>query len=261
MAAKHKEPSALKRAVAKYVHIFLAILITLNGLHYVLSSASFLIKAPELRDALEYVGSLDLLQHKSYAAGFSLIFGVMSMLAGAGLFKRLRIAWYWTVVFLLLLITLDAIAGDFRWSFGFTICVLAILIVFRRHFDRAMIESGVPIALVAVIFASLYGVVGTYILRTEFNGVHSWVDAFYFTVVTYSTVGYGDITPISPVARLFSTTMILFGLSSFATAMSVYLGPLLDKKTKGVVGAFKRIRTRERPAKQVTPVKPAKPAE
>jgi voltage-gated potassium channel len=217
-------------------------LITLNGLHYVLSSASFLVRTPELRKALEYVGSLDLLEHQSYAAGFSLIFGVMSILAGAGLFKRLRIAWYWTAVFLALLITLDAIAGDFGWTFGFTIAVLAILLVFRRRFKEAVSTSGVPIALVAVVFASLYGVVGTYILRTEFNGVHSWVDAFYFTVVTYSTVGYGDITPVSPVARLFSTTMILFGLSSFATAMSVYLGPLLDKQTKGVVGAIRKIR-------------------
>jgi voltage-gated potassium channel len=49
-------------------------------------------------------------------------------------------------------------------------------------------------------------------------------DAVYFTMVTVATVGYGDLTPITPLGRL--TVMV-----TFATALTVFAGIL------GVVGA------------------------
>jgi hypothetical protein len=41
------------------------------------------------------------------------------------------------------------------------------------------------------------------------------VDAFYFIVVTLSTVGYGDISPITPVGKLLVMVIILAGVSCF----------------------------------------------
>ncbi len=40
----------------------------------------------------------------------------------------------------------------------------------------------------------------------------SWVDALYFTVVTLTTVGYGDLTPQTSGGKLFTVFYILVGL-------------------------------------------------
>lgn len=39
-----------------------------------------------------------------------------------------------------------------------------------------------------------------------------WLDAFYFTVITLTTVGYGDLAPQSDAAKLFTMFYILVGL-------------------------------------------------
>eukprot|EP00903_Cladosiphon_okamuranus_P006121 g6025.t2 len=51
-----------------------------------------------------------------------------------------------------------------------------------------------------------------------------WHDAFYFTIVTLSTVGYGDILPISVVSRLLIVVVIIFAL----TYIPLEIGKLVD---------------------------------
>lgn len=41
----------------------------------------------------------------------------------------------------------------------------------------------------------------------------TFLDAFYFSVVTMTTVGFGDVTPISEVGRLLTVLMILTGVA------------------------------------------------
>ncbi len=40
----------------------------------------------------------------------------------------------------------------------------------------------------------------------------SWVDAFYMTVITLSTVGYGEVFPLSPMGRIFTAGLIVVGI-------------------------------------------------
>ncbi len=47
----------------------------------------------------------------------------------------------------------------------------------------------------------------------------AWIDAYYFTVVTLSTVGYGDITPKTDVGKIGATILIFVGLGVFALAV------------------------------------------
>lgn len=45
----------------------------------------------------------------------------------------------------------------------------------------------------------------------------TWVDAYYFSVVTLATVGYGDLTPHTDVGKIFTTFYILGGVGIITT--------------------------------------------
>jgi hypothetical protein len=49
----------------------------------------------------------------------------------------------------------------------------------------------------------------------------SWTDSFYFCVVTLATVGYGDLVPEQPIAKIFTTVYILIGLGFLATFVNL----------------------------------------
>jgi len=40
----------------------------------------------------------------------------------------------------------------------------------------------------------------------------SWVDSFYFTVITLATVGYGDIAPQTTAGKLFTVFYVVVGI-------------------------------------------------
>ena len=44
----------------------------------------------------------------------------------------------------------------------------------------------------------------------------TWLDAVYFCVVTLATVGYGDITPKTPLGKVFTIFYILIGIGIIA---------------------------------------------
>jgi voltage-gated potassium channel len=39
------------------------------------------------------------------------------------------------------------------------------------------------------------------------------LDAFYFSVITLTTVGYGDLSPTTPISKIFTVIYILLGIS------------------------------------------------
>ena len=48
----------------------------------------------------------------------------------------------------------------------------------------------------------------------------NFLDALYFTIVTISTVGYGDLTPITEAGKGFSIFLIIFGIGTFLTLLT-----------------------------------------
>lgn len=61
--------------------------------------------------------------------------------------------------------------------------------------------------------ASALGMVAlaTIVFRTTEDW--SWVDAFYFSIVAVTTVGFGDLTPTTDAGKLFTVAYILAGIS------------------------------------------------
>ncbi len=50
----------------------------------------------------------------------------------------------------------------------------------------------------------------------------TWLDAYFFTVVTLSTVGYGSLVPATAIGKIGTTVFILLGLGVFAVAIQQF---------------------------------------
>ncbi|MCO5546746.1 hypothetical protein L7F22_000182 [Adiantum nelumboides] len=94
-----------------------------------------------------------------------------------------------------------------------------------------------PISVVSQAFIGLmlYLSVGMliYTLRgQEFSGAstNGFFDALYFCIVTMCTIGYGDITPVTPAAKLFSCVFVLVGFGFIDFLLSAMVSYVLQKQ-------------------------------
>jgi inward rectifier potassium channel len=78
--------------------------------------------------------------------------------------------------------------------------------------------------LVNTSFAILYLIVGVEHLRAIDTGLSPSANAFFFSVHTLTTVGYGDIYPIGFAANLISAIEAMIGLLGFAIATGLMYG-------------------------------------
>lgn len=46
--------------------------------------------------------------------------------------------------------------------------------------------------------------------------ITTWVDAYYFTVITLTSIGYGDFSPTTPLTKVFTTFYVFAGLGIIA---------------------------------------------
>lgn len=158
---------------------------------------------------------------------------------GRGLAERRRSSWAWTLGILSLHLTNTLLQGLPLQTSALSAPLLILLVIFRGDFTRRIERHSWSyaelIAILSVVFSLAYGILGSYLLRAEFTTIESWTDAVYFTIVTYSTLGYGDILPQTSNAKIFTISMVVIGLSSFVTALTVVIGPLIEERMKGVV--------------------------
>lgn len=173
-------------------------------------------------------------------AGFTgTLTGFLMIGSAYGMRRRLRVAWYSTVV----LLPVTGLQGILQSSpLSVPLIVLSVLampnvLYNRKQFDRRVELTTAQIAAgVAILGAQIYGTAGAYALREEFTNISTPLDAFYYTLITASTVGYGDATPTSQVARLFGMSVVIIGTASFAIALGTLLGPVIQSRFAKVLG-------------------------
>ena len=176
------------------------------------------------------------------AVGFTGTLTGFAMLASAyALKQRFRIGWQTTAV----LLPITAIQGLLQVSpFAVPLVVLSVLSVpalvyNRERFDRTFSPSPTQLAAgVALVTAISYGTFGSFALREEFTGISTLTDAFYYTIVTASTVGYGDIhaAPTSEIGKLFAVSTLLVNVAAFAVALGVLLTPAIEAQLSKALG-------------------------
>ncbi|XP_066390056.1 two pore potassium channel c-like [Miscanthus floridulus] len=68
---------------------------------------------------------------------------------------------------------------------------------------------------------------------------HPVADALYFCIVTLCTIGYGDITPATPAAKLFSISFVLVGFGFVDILLSGMVSYVLDLQEHLLITALK----------------------
>ncbi|WP_049986022.1 NAD-binding protein [Halobellus rufus] len=179
------------------------------------------------------------------AEGFARFAGVLFAfplgLVTVGLQRRKRIAWRVGLALLPGLVLLPLVTGRATELplFVLSLSAIPLLVLNREGFEQRIDLSSLQIAsLAAIVGVGLYGTVGAYGLRGQFLELNGWGDAFYYVVVTIATVGYGDITPVTLEARLFSLSVILFGTGAFTVAVGALIGPAIESRMAAAFGTM-----------------------
>lgn len=165
--------------------------------------------------------------------------GFLLLLSASGLRRGLRAAWFST----LLLLPAAALQGLLQSSpFSFPLVILSIVAIpsvyrqrgrFRRSTELTDAQLAAGAALGGVL---AYGSVGSFVLREDYAEIETPLDAFYYTIVTATTVGYGDAVPETQIARWFALSVVILGPTSFILAGGVLLGPVLESRFKAALG-------------------------
>ncbi|MEM6501035.1 MAG: ion transporter [Cyanobacteria bacterium P01_C01_bin.89] len=116
------------------------------------------------------------------------------------------------------------------------------ILLLLRFFDRRRILNRLSLAdsqilgriiltLLCLLFIAA-GLIYNVEHSTPNSAIHNFLDAFYFTVVTMTTVGFGDITPLSNAGRLVTLLMILAGITLIPWQVSELVRQLIRSVQK-----------------------------
>jgi len=180
-------------------------------------------------------GTADVVPLASIVVGF--------LLAGlaVGLRSRYRLAWYGVLACVTALLGVPLVTGAASDAVPALVggAGATLAVVTRSSFDRRVeLTAFQTTALLAFVAVQVYGTVGTYAMREHFVGVDTVTDAFYYIVVTGTTVGYGDATPTTQVTKLFTLSIIVLGTGAFTVATGSLIVPALESRISSAFGTM-----------------------
>ena len=67
------------------------------------------------------------------------------------------------------------------------------------------------------------------VLGFKFMSNYSWIDAIYMTVITITTVGFGEVQPLDDVSKVFTIFLILTSIIIVGYALTIITEYILSK--------------------------------
>jgi hypothetical protein len=95
---------------------------------------------------------------------------------------------------------------------------------------------------VSAAVSALIGMIALGTIVYKFLEGWTWIQSFYFSVVTLSTVGYGDLHPTSDASRLFTALYIISGVAIALAALGIIGKNYLEKREKKIMERREKIK-------------------
>ncbi len=171
------------------------------------------------------------------------LIGVAMVVMSIGLLFRSRFAWIIAIVLTASMVLSAAIIGHGHTGglISYDGTLLVALLVSYAWFDHSSLAAGTLFAVTSALLLLIYAVFGSLYLGGQFSPpIKDLVTALYYSVVTMSTVGYGDITPKSVDARFFAMSVMVLGLAVFATSVTAIAAPMIARLSKPKEKRMKR---------------------
>jgi hypothetical protein len=118
---------------------------------------------------------------------------------------------------------------------SFIYFILIFLELIRQIFNSKQITLNVVLG--AFTGYIMIGIIGYYVFRIIFVldpssfaiPTHLFQELFYYTFITLTTIGYGDIAPLSEAARNFAILLGLVGQFYNTVLIAIIIGKFLQK--------------------------------
>ena len=214
----------------------IALGVALMGLLYLLPVID---QAVGLQLHFRTLGSVRQDLHGINLSGISqLSISLFLLIISIGLWFRAKVAFLLSVLVLVIgaarwFLLSGTLVND--WLFGFDIVLLGSMLAGYRSFDRSTLQGGTWVALSTVVVLFGYTILGLYHLGDQFSPkIDTLAEALYMAVVTMSTVGFGDFTPITPDARLLIVSIIVLSITVLSTAVGATLIPAMIHRIENI---------------------------
>ncbi|MGR8997949.1 MAG: NAD-binding protein [Gammaproteobacteria bacterium] len=173
--------------------------------------------------------------------------GACLLVMSLGLLLRSRLAWLTSILLIIaaLFFHFNTTVAVPWWRILFDSMLLLLLVMNYRRFDRENMTLGILFALSSLIVFMGYAVFGSYHLGDQFRPpITNLATALYFIVVTITSVGYGDITPVTMEARLYLVSVIILGITVIGAAVGTTLIPAFMNHIENITSRRKTIMKR-----------------